>query len=72
MLARLQRRRAVSPTGYAFIHIAADNTDEAIGWIERARDEHDAPFVWTRGVAEAAHLVQDDRITAALERLGLP
>ena len=51
---------------------AADNTDEAIRWIERARDEHDATFVYIRAATEAANLVQDDRVTAAMERVGLP
>ena len=72
MLADLESRQAVSPSGYAFIHMAADNADEAIRWLERARDEHDSTFVWARVAAEAASLIQDSRITAALERLGLP
>jgi TolB-like protein/tetratricopeptide (TPR) repeat protein len=72
VLASLERRQAVPPAGYAFIHTAADNTDEAIRWIERARDEHDATFVYIRVATEAANLVQDDRVTAAMERVGLP
>ena len=68
----LERSSYVSLFGRAVIEIARRNTDAAIGWMERARLEHDTLFVWIRAFCEQMDIVGDERIRAAMERLGLP
>jgi serine/threonine protein kinase/tetratricopeptide (TPR) repeat protein len=69
---RLSQSTYVTPMGRTVIEIARNDTDEAIRWAERARAEHDTLFSWTRAFCEQVNLITDERVRAALERLGLP
>ena len=68
----LSQATYVTPMGRTVIEIARGNSEEAISWAQRAHDEHDTLFAWTRAFCEMQDLIRDERVRQALERLGLP
>jgi tetratricopeptide (TPR) repeat protein len=74
MLASLERKRAerhVSPWALATIHARLGQTQEALGWLERAFEERDPSLLWLKVHPRMDVLRGEPRYTSLLERLKL-
>jgi tetratricopeptide (TPR) repeat protein len=62
----------VSPTGFAYIHIALGEYEQAFAALETAYALHDQQLIWLGGEATYDPIRSDPRFADLIRRIGLP
>jgi len=68
----LSKQRYVTAYGYALVHAALGEHDQAIDWLERGVEEHTPWMVWLKLDPRWGVLSSDPRFTRIAARVGLP
>ena len=70
-LAEWGRQRYVSSYDRAALHAALGETDQALGWLEKAYEERAYSLAWVKIDPTLDRLRPDPRFTSVLRRVGL-
>jgi len=61
----------VQPTTLASLYACLGETEQALGWLERAVEQHEGEVVWLKARSDYDSLRRDPRFTNLLKRTNL-